>query len=484
MAPPAAEGADPGPTVICRVAVSVAWALRRRVARTSIICVTQFRWVRRVVIRVVSDEYLDLYVLAVTAFVFTILGTVGVASVANLASIILALLAVLALSQIRTRRHVASIVDSQRTDPFALFMKAFPQDLMERRAAATDALLIGMSMSRTVQGAARTDMRRTLVNGGRVRVLVMDPTDDALIRVVSRNSSLWPSAERLKGRILGTLDELSDLRRSTGGRLEIRIAPFAPMMGINALNLSDPDGVIVVQHYEYKPAAEAAPIFALKAADGFWFNHYAAEANRMWEDGIPWPLSEQQALARASRPSFKDAFGPELQQAMSRARDMLITGVTRNGLVNANYSKFEELLRNGCQIRFLLVDPDSDAVVQTADRYYAERSPDSVRERIRQTIRLLSELQCTVGGISLRLTGHPLAMGIIATDSTSAGSSEGSALFVEYYPYRAAGREPKFVLQPADDHWYEHFLGEAEALWANAAEFSLNDISSHRHTEP
>jgi hypothetical protein len=29
------------------------------------------------------------------------------------------------------------------------------------------------------------------------------------------------------------------------------------MMGINALNLSDPDGVIVVQHYEYKPAAEA-----------------------------------------------------------------------------------------------------------------------------------------------------------------------------------------------------------------------------------
>ena len=431
------------------------------------------RWLSRAVIRIISDEYLDLYVLAVTAFVFTILGTVGVASVTDLASIILALLAVLALSQIRTRRHVASVADSHRADPLALFMKAFPQDLIERRAAATDVLLIGMSMSRTVQGTARTDMRRTLVNGGRVRVLVMDPTDDALIRAVSGNSSLWPSADRLNKRIIGTLDELSDLRRSTGGRLEIRIAPFPPMMGINALNLSDPDGVIVVQHYEYKPVAEAAPIFMLKPADGFWFNHYAAEANRIWEDGIPWPLSRQQALARASRPSFKVAFGPELQQAMSQAGDILITGVTRNGLVNTNYSKFEEWLRKGCRIRFLLIDPDSDTVTQIANRYYAERSPDSVRERVRQTIRLLSELQSAAGGISLRLTGHPLAMGLIATDSTSGRISDGSTLFLEYYPYRASRGEPKFVLQSSDDFWCQHFLDEAEALWDSAVDFPL-----------
>jgi hypothetical protein len=457
--------------------IMAAKALRVCFTGTSIVCVTQFQRVRRAAIRVVTDEYLDLYVLGITAFACTILGVLGVAGVADLASIILALLAVLALSQIRSRRHIVSIAESHKTDPFAVFMEGFPPDLIERRAAATDLLLIGTSMSRTVQAGARIDMRRTLLNGGRVRVLVLDPTDLALVRAVSVNSSLWTAAERLQRRISGTLDELADLRRETDGRLEIRVASFPPMMGVNALNVNDPNGLIVVQHYEYKPTAEAAPIFALKASDGFWFQHYAAEANRMWQDGTPWPLAGKQALIRVPRPSFSKAFDLELQQAMGGARSILITGVTRNTLVNSNYSKFKEWLRNGCTIRFLLIDPDCAAIVSAADRYHAGRSPGSVRERVRQTIRLLAELQLAVDGIALRLTSHPLAMGIIATDSSPAPHSEHCAVFAEYYTYQAAG-EPKFVLQPADGEWYEHFRQEAEALWASATEVSLSEISS------
>jgi hypothetical protein len=46
----------------------------------------------------------------------------------------------------------------------------------------------------------------------------------------------------------------------------------------------------------------------------------------------------------------------------------------------SNYNKFEEWLQRGCQIRVVLLDPSSDAVVAAADRYYAERlrSPDIV----------------------------------------------------------------------------------------------------------
>jgi len=61
----------------------------------------------RLAIRIVSDEYLDLYVLAVAALTFTILGIAGVAGIKVLASVTLALLAVLAYWQIRSRRHVA-----------------------------------------------------------------------------------------------------------------------------------------------------------------------------------------------------------------------------------------------------------------------------------------------------------------------------------------------------------------------------------------
>ena len=158
---------------------------------------------------------------------------------------------------------------------------------------------------------------------------------------------------------------------------------------------------------------------------------------------------------------------------MNMARDLLITGVTRNTLVMSNYNKFEEWLLHGCRIRIVLLDPASDAVVTAAERYYAERSPDIVRERVRHTLRLLAELKRSTGGtISVRLTTHPLAMGVVAVDGDPAIRSDASALFIEYYTYQARG-EPKFVLQPTDGEWYENLLGEAEALWAGSTDHIL-----------
>ena len=275
--------------------------------------------------------------------------------------------------------------------------------------------------------------------------------------------------ERLKARILATLDELSSLRDSTGGRLEIRIASFAPTMSIGVIDADAPDGVLIAQHNEYKASGEASPIICLNRKDGFWYGHFLTEAERLWEDGTPWPLSPAQVLVHAPRPAFREAFGPELGQSMDSASDLLITGVARNTLLTSSYNKFETWLRDGHRIRFLLIDPSCDpAVSHAAERYYAERSPDILRERIKHSLKLLDELQRSTGGaLSVRLTSQPLAIGIIATDSTPDLRSPASAIFAEYYTYQAVG-EPKFTLTAADAQWYENVLGEAEALWANA----------------
>lgn len=137
--------------------------------------------------------------------------------------------------------------------------------------------------------------------------------------------------------------------------------------------------------------------------------------------------------------------------------------------------KFEEWLQHGCRIRIVLLDLASDAVVAAAERYYAERSPDIVRERVRHTLRLLAELKRSTGDIiSVRLTTHPLAMGIVAVDGGPAIRSDVSALFIEYYTYQARA-EPKFVLQPRDSEWFENLLGEAEALWASSTDHVLTN---------
>ena len=62
-------------------------------------------------------------------------------------------------------------------------------------------------------------------------------------------------------------------------------------------------------------------------------------------------------------------------------------------------------------------------------------------------------------------------MGIIAIDSATDLRSTSSAIFAEYYTYRAAG-EPKFVLTPADGRWYENILGEAEAFWSGSVDYT------------
>lgn len=419
-----------------------------------------------------EDEYLDLYLLAATALVFTILGTTGVASGADLASMVLALLTVLALSQIRSRRQIAAIAGDRRLDPFSLFAADFPADLIQRRASATDLLMIGLTMSRTIQGSSREDMRRTLLHGGRIRVLLLDPTDDSLlIQALSRHGANL-SLQRLRSRIQSTLGELTSLQTSTKGTLEIRVAAAMPSMGINAIDSGGARGVLVVQHYQHRPPAEAAPIISLEAGDGSWYGHFLAEAERMWQDGRAWPLDVGQSLARAPRPVFVDAFGPELGASMSGASDLLITGVARNTLLTSGYGDFETWLRRGCRVRFLLLNPSSDdAVSCAADRYYAERSPGTLRERISHSLRLLDELgRSASGALSVRLTSHPLSMGVIAVDSTPTLRSGTSAIFAEYYTYQAPG-EPKFVLQPADGRWYDNVLGEAEALWDGAADY-------------
>lgn len=433
---------------------------------------------RRAVIGVIADEDLDLYILAAAAFVFTILGVFQIAGVGELASSILALLAVLATSQIRSRRQLSNIERVTQAVPLAILAADLPAGFVERRSEAATLFLAAVSLCGPSGSAALADLRRVLRRGGSAQVLLLDPGDTGALAAVSQGDARAVGPARLGRGIQATLDELTDLGNEAPGRLIVRVASIPPAMSFTAINLGTPDAVIALQLPGHRPSGESGPVITLTPSDGFWFGHFAAEADKMWADGTRWPPSAGHMLARTPRPALLDSFGPEFHQALSRASRLLVTGVARNAFVTINYAKLEELLRTGCEMRFLLVDPDSAAVAAAASRYYAERSEDRVVERIRQTVRLLSELRrSTSAVITLRFTSHPLAMGVIAVDGPPGQPSESSALFAEMYPYRAPV-EPKLLLQPADTRWYQHFVAESEELWANATEFPLADASA------
>jgi hypothetical protein len=431
------------------------------------------RSVMKSFLKALRDENLDLYILVFAALVFTVLGAVNISSVATLSSVTLGALAFLALSQIRSRRHVAEIARSHHIDPLAVLRAEFPVDLAQRRASAMDYLYIGISMARTVQ-TMRNDLRRMLLDGAKVRVLLLDPTDEPSLRQAALRAGNNADPKRLAARINASLEEIAFLREETHGDVEIRVLRHLPAMSVNAIETQSSHGVICVQHYEYRASAESLPIIQLESKDGFWYQHFVLEAERMWEGGDPWPPPPGLELTSAQRPQFKESFGGELITAMHSAHELLITGVTRNTLVHTNYENFEKWLTRGCKIRFLLIDPESEAMATAADRYYAGRSPENPRERGRHTLRLLNELQrSTKGDLSVRLSPHPLAMGMIAVDSSRGAPGEMSALFLEYFTYQASG-EPKFVVLPSDERWFTHFVDEAEALWRGASDHTFD----------
>jgi Domain of unknown function (DUF5919) len=246
---------------------------------------------RSLAARIIFDDYIDLYLLAAVSLAVAILGAAGVADIKILASAILALLAALAFSQIRSRRGVSEIIGAQKQSPLSVFRAAFPPDVDSRRASASTLLLIGLSMSRTVQGVSQTGLRTILNSGGSIRVLLLDPENAELIRAASRYRSHGATPDALKKRIKGSLEEFKALSAGTRGSIEIRVTSFIPQMSVNAIDIGRRNALIVIQHYEYRPADEPAPIFLLEPADSPWFEHFTHEAERMWADGIAWPNS-------------------------------------------------------------------------------------------------------------------------------------------------------------------------------------------------
>ncbi len=427
------------------------------------------QWVANAIASLIKSDNVDLYVLVIGAGVYTVLGARGIASAQILSAVILACLATLAFSQLKMRRQVTAIARSSSPDPSSLFRTTFPDELIERRGRANTFLYIGVSMTRTVQ-TSKDDIKRILSNGGRVRVLLLDPTNEALVHAADQHNPTTLDVDRLSARIRTSLDELGFLRDSTRGSgvLEIRVAAFVPRLSMNGIDLESGDGLLCVQHYEHRPQGEPSPIFSLAPRDAFWFQRFAAEAERIWESGTPWPLPTSELVRRATL-GFSEHFGPELTEGVKAARTLLVSGVARNGFVIDNYSTLEGILRGGAKLRFLLVDPASAAAQYAADRYYADREVTSVIPRIEQTLRLLRELTLIPelsGSLEVRLTTHPVAMGVVGID-VEQPTSMNSCLFLEYFSYRTGG-ELKFAVRPNDARTFGHLLNEAEELWESA----------------
>jgi len=152
---------------------------------------------------------------------------------------------------------------------------------------------------------------------------------------------------------------------------------------------------------------------------------------------------------------FQAEVAATFESDLQNATEIWLTGVSLNRTVKSHYGLLEKLLRQGVQIRVLLVDPGCDeSIAMVTQREYRDRvSEDRIRSTIHDTLEDLCSLrEIAPDHLNLRVIRFPISFGAIATDPhTSMGT-----LYLEHYSYKMAGGSvPKFTLATEDRQWYD-----------------------------
>ena len=155
---------------------------------------------------------------------------------------------------------------------------------------------------------------------------------------------------------------------------------------------------------------------------------------------------------------------PPLEDRLHGARRVSISGGSLFRLVNEYKSLFEQLAASGCQLRFLVTDPDAPAAeVLSSAVAYESLDVETYRAQLRNA---LGGLQHLAGGntrsceIRVCTLVPPFSLLVIE-------KGDASEVQVELYPFRLPARDrPLFVLhRHRDPRLYSLFTAQFDAIW-------------------
>jgi len=221
---------------------------------------------------------IDIYVTIVAATLVAGLSFFDVVPPDKTGPTVLAVLAVVAFNLLATR----VVVEAGRQERPERFHSNFPPDMIAKREACEDVYLIGVSLSRTIEGSYGA-FERNLRRGDKLRILLTHPSADGAA-LDARGQITRPSLVDIRHEIEHSLRLLAQLKNSTGGNLEVRLTRSALKFGMQFLRPENRAAEMHVQLYSYRLSGESRPMFTLTHADGEWFDCYVAQATALWND--------------------------------------------------------------------------------------------------------------------------------------------------------------------------------------------------------
>jgi hypothetical protein len=146
--------------------------------------------------------------------------------------------------------------------------------------------------------------------------------------------------------------------------------------------------------------------------------------------------------------------------------ELCVSGMNLRRVATSHFGLFEGRLSEGANLRFLLVDPDSDAVPIIADRNYVYRDPEKLKAAIESSLESLVRLgtgRPIKGSIEIRVLRYVPSYGLTLVDPDRLTGR----IRVDLYPYRVPPENyPCFWIEgKTNGKWYQFFRDQFQALW-------------------
>jgi len=231
-----------------------------------------------------QGENIDSYVAIIAALSLSILSISGFANQGLLASVTLAVLALLAITNLGNRHRLDAVLNSNSDD---ILMQKNPETLQADLERAKELWLFGYNLTRTIVNYS-TLIDEKLEHGGKVKVLVLDPSGEALL--FATQTLYYPmTVDQHRERINASLANLREIAKSKKSSVEVRLIDYPLAFGINAMDISASNGRIYIKTYEYKSKTQG-PHLLFSPRDEYWYDYYKGQLLALWNDAKPYDL--------------------------------------------------------------------------------------------------------------------------------------------------------------------------------------------------
>ena len=150
-------------------------------------------------------------------------------------------------------------------------------------ASANTIYLAGKVLTRTVSESLHT-LERRLKAGATVRVIILDPDKEEVLRQLSLRSVDAPPEFWLHGiRATEQMVQLLGERAKGMGKIEIGYLPYVPSFALILIDPDQPQGIGFVEIYPHKHIGPHPTFKVLSSDDPLWFDFFKEQFEKMWQ---------------------------------------------------------------------------------------------------------------------------------------------------------------------------------------------------------